>query len=71
MLKSDPILSELRRRGCKNCEEFIGFVQQLTDGSASNAAIIPQQFQPELRLIGFLEQDSFHPGSATGFCSRQ
>jgi len=61
MLKSDPTLSELRGHGCKNCEEFIGFVQQLIDGSASNAAIIPQQLKPELRFIGFLEQDSFHP----------
>jgi hypothetical protein len=61
MLKSDPTLSELRRHGCKNCEEFTGFVQQLIGGSTSNAAIIPQQSQPELRLIGFLEQDSFHP----------
>jgi hypothetical protein len=55
-LKSDAALPEFRRHGCKDCEEFIGLVQQLIDGFRSNTAIIPQQFQPKLRLIGFLEQ---------------
>ena len=70
LLPSDPALSELGRHGCKDCEEFIGFVQQLIDGSASNTAIVPQQFQPELRFIGLLEQaiqlgDEFSVGSGS------
>jgi len=56
MLKSDAALSELGYHDCKDREQFVGFAQQLIERFTLNTAIITQQFQPQLRLIGFLEQ---------------
>ena len=54
MLKSDAILTQSGDHAGKDREQFIGLAQSRIKGLALNTAIITQQFQPELRLIGFL-----------------
>jgi hypothetical protein len=55
-LVSGAVLSEFRHHACENCEQFIGFAQQRIDDFTLNAAVVAQQFQPELRLVRLLEQ---------------
>jgi hypothetical protein len=56
MLKSDIVPSEFGDHAGKDGQQFIGFAQQRLDRLAGDAAIVLQQFQPQLRLVRFLKQ---------------
>jgi hypothetical protein len=56
MLTLSSAFSEFGNHGCEDREQFAGFAQQPFQRIALDAAIIAQQFQPELRFIRLLQQ---------------
>jgi len=57
MLKSVAGSAEFGNHTCKDRHQFIGLAQEGSDLFAGNTAVVAKQFMPELRPIGFLEDN--------------